>query len=164
MTLTPEIMQVYASAPQKVQAWFTVSFEHPSFTAPARMVHGRWNELQAELENGLPVTYLPIPFELSLPGASADGHQDLQITVCNIGHELSEELDRAIENPWVPISVFFRIYIDNQPRPHQTLELKLLDVNATTQTVTGTASRYDIVNRQFPSRRFRAAAWPGLVR
>jgi len=164
MTLTPEMMQVYASAPMKVQAYFTVEFSHPSFTGPLGMVHGQWKPLDVELEDGTPASFLPVPFELSLPGASADGHQDLQISICNIGHELTQELDRAIESPWVPIRVMFRVYLSTSQRPHQSLELKLLDVNATTQTVTGIASRYDVVNRTFPSRRFRAADWPGLVR
>jgi hypothetical protein len=164
MTLTPEMMRVYASAPTDVQVYFTVEFAHPRFSAPARLVHGRYEPLLVQLEDGSSATFLPVPFEISLPGASAEGHQDLQISICNVGYELIRELDAAIEDPWTPVAVFFRIYLSTSTTPHQVLELKLLDVSATTETVTGVASRYDIVNRSFPTRKFRAADWPGLVR
>jgi len=164
MTLTPDMLQVYASAPLKVEAWFTLEISHPAFSAPARMVHGRWQQLDVELEDGTPVTFRPVPFQLSLPGANADGHQDLQITISNIGYELIRELDAAIENPWTQIEVVFRVYLSTSTRPHQQIDLKLIDVSADLQSITGVASRYDIVNRQFPTRKFRAKDWPGLVR
>lgn len=144
----------------------TLQIYHPSWFGGSFWLVNDSVNWTFQLEGGGSQAFIAFPFELTLPQRDTSGNQELGITLCNIGKELMPWIEAAINNP-VPIEVYLRIYIDitnSQPQNDPPLHLSISELSVTKETVTGTASRYDVVNSPFPSRIYTVREFPGLDR
>lgn len=164
MTLTPELVALYAGNTAQ-RAIETLELSHPEWAQSFWFVNDI-RDWRFQLETGTLRDFVALPFELQLPSKNTGGSQELAISICNIGREIMDQLEIAIEDPQ-PISCTLRIFLDIADSPPQNsppLVLAISEISATPATVTATATRYDVVNRGFPSRFYRTDEFPGLRR
>lgn len=167
MTLSPEIKRIFASAPTDTRYVETLQFTHPGFLEEKFLTNDveQWDFL---LEDGTTsVTFERVPFQLILPSHSDGGRQDLQIAICNIGQEMMDELERAVQIPLVPIKCTYRIYIDQTgslPQNDPPTRLTIKNVDARKEEISTVATRADVLNKSFPSDIYRITNFPGLDR
>ena len=116
--------------------------------------------------DGATRTFRPIPFKVVLPERNGEGQQDLGVTIGNIGREMTAAVEKALNAPTEPIRFRYTIYLENSTTPQidPPFELALTDVSITQEVLTGTATRYQVFNKPFPSVLYRPDTWPGLVR
>lgn len=158
-TLSQAVKEAYASAPADEVIYHTIEITHPDFDLPVSVVRG-FDNITAGGRN-----WTALPFDLSLPEASAGGSPRLMLTMDNVGPELMAALEAAAESS-EPITVTYRAFLSsdlttvvNDP----PTELTLSTVSATPTTVTATATLRDIANRKFPRQVYRAEDFPGLI-
>ena len=72
VTLSEAIKEAYASAPADVVIYHTLEINHPAFSEPIYVVRD-YQDLNANLEDGTPVTFLRLAFNLVKPEVSATG-------------------------------------------------------------------------------------------
>lgn len=172
MPISSDLKKIYASAPTGQRFVEVLRFIHPAFTQPWMLC----NDLQ---DNGLPWTFSDeigtlyettyCPFEVSLPKHdSAGGRQDMVIAIGNVDRLIMKELEAAQAFPDTPITCTLLIYtntLDSAPSA-DPITLSIADPVATLETITLTASRFDVLNRSFPatSEVYRIDRFPGLDR
>ena len=167
MTISPALQRVYASAPQDDKYIETLELAHPLFSRSYFFT----NDLSTwrfTLEDGTTEQdFEVVPFQIILPTQDAGGQQDLRIGIDNVGREAVEEIEAAQEDPTQPISVTYRVYIDQPlsvPQMDPPLKLTLTDVQVSLSSITGVATRADTLNRLFPNIVYRSETFPGLDR
>lgn len=166
MPITPELKRVYASAPTDVRYVETLGLWHPNWD---RVLYFN-SDVQAwqfALETGESVLFEAVPFTLVLPRQDGKGQQDLQIGLENIGREAMDRIEAASATPSEPIQVTYRVYLDrpnSKPQNDPPLYLTLSNVHVGLTVITGTATRADTLNRNFPSVVYRLDTYPGLDR
>jgi len=162
--ITPELKAIYAGNTAQ-RCLDTLQFSHPEWSNDFYFVNDVQN-WQFQLSTGVYQEFLAMPFELKLPDKNTGGSQELSISLCNIGQEMMQAIEEAIANP-EPIAVFLRVFLDvadSLPQNSPPLVLAINDIDVEVSTVTATASRYDVVNRPFPSRYYTTHEFPGLRR
>ena len=166
MPISPELQQIYASAPQDIKYVETLQLAHPLF---ARSFYFT-NDLSAwrfTLEDGTEQTFEIVPFQVVQPASDGRGQQDLQVGLDNVGREAVDEIEKAIENPRTPIAVTYRVFLDRPlsvPQNDPPLSLTMTELSVTNESITGVATRADTLNRLFPSVVYRPDSYPGLLR
>ena len=166
MPITAELKRVYASAPVDTRYVETLALWHSTWDR----VHYITNDVQAwifALENGALVEFRVIPFLVVLPTQDGKGQQDLAITIENIGREIMDYIELASTRPSEPIAVTYRVYLDrpnSAPQNDPPLALTVSSLVVGLDAITGTATRADTLNRQFPSVLYRLDTYPGLDR
>jgi hypothetical protein len=162
----PPAQRVLASAPnQQVPLW-GITLAHSRFSRTHWLVN-RPNGMALTLESGAAQFYEASYFELTLPNMDSQGQQDAQLSLQNIDRIIVDELELAATLPSERITVTLRLFIEDQPGAgpqNVPLQLSFASVQATSQTVTGTAGRPDTLNRAFPVEVYRIDHWPGLDR
>lgn len=162
MTISAELKERYRT---EVDVDWRAAFvlQHPSAPTTFLIDH---SEPYEGLFNGFMETFQPVPTKIVLPTKDDSGRQDLGIAFCGIGREAKAFLDAAVSNPLVPITVSFSIFIlgSTAAQIDPWVEFFLTDISITTSVVTATASRADIINRQFPTEVYRLDTYPGLRR
>ena len=167
MTISPELQRIYASAPQDDKYIETLELAHPLFSKSFFFTNdlSTWRFM---LEDGVTEQDFEIvPFQIILPTQDAGGQQDLRIGIDNVGREAVEEIEAAQEDPTKPISVTYRVYLDQPlsvPQMDPPLKLTLTDVQVSLSSITGVATRADTLNRLFPNIVYRSETFPGLDR
>jgi hypothetical protein len=162
---TPEMVRYLVEAPPG-DAWVDVlELTHAAW--PTRFVLITYQyPTRVTFENGQKWEAQPLAFKVDLPGAGAQGRQDLSITLDNVGAEIWNALELAQTKPQFPINVTWRVYLrSNFGKPAaQPLRLQTINVTASPQLVQLTAQRTDIINRRFPRVVYKPERWPGLIR
>jgi hypothetical protein len=125
--------------------------------------------LTATLEDGSSVPFEVFPFQVRLPNSDAQGGQELEIVLQNVGQELVTELESAAMKPDERIAVVYRVYLESKKDAPQNLPLRLsfTSLTMTDQAVSGTAGRSDVLNQPFPLRTYAPSgefSFPGLAR
>ena len=166
MPISQALKEVYANPQRNVRFIETIELSHPNFPGPYYLTNDVSN-WQLRIEDGTVRTFQSVPFEIKLPGANNTGQQEMQFAICNIGYELIDALEKANELPSVNIKLVYRVYLDvpdSMPQNDPPTELTIADVVANTETITATATRFDVLNRKFPSARYNVTEFPGLLR
>lgn len=162
--ITPALKALYAGN-TTFRALETLQLSHISWANDFWIVNDVYN-WNFTLEDGNPQGFIALPFELKLPNKDTGGNQELQISICNIGMELMQLLEVAALFP-AAIDVTLRIFLDipnSFPQNDPPMVLAISEVDADMQNVTATATRYDVINRPFPSRIYTMKEFPGLDR
>lgn len=168
MTISPELRRIYASAPSDRRYVETLELSHPNFPTTyylANDVHAWDFKLSATASSS--TTFQPVRFNATLPTVDARGQQDLQLTIDNVGREAMGAIEAAAANPTVHIVATYRVYldlVDSVPQVEPPLKLALQSIAVALDSITGTATRADTLNRPFPSELYRADTYPGLDR
>lgn len=149
--------------------WETISVSHSAFTEGTyHFVRNRTTPMDKNFETVL-VTFQPLFFDFKLPTRNSNGAVNMEISIANIDRSFMEQIELAIAAPKEPIIVKFSVYTDtsDDPQLDPALELTLSNIAANATTITGTASRADVLNRPFPRQIFRPSgdnSFPGLDR
>ena len=172
MPISDELKKIYASAPSGQRYVEVLRFAHPGFQQTWLLC----NELQDDAtpwnfkdENGQAFTATFCPFQVTLPRHDSSGaRQDMAVVLGNVDRLLMEELEAAQAQPDVPITCTLLIYTNqagSDPAADPII-LSVADPVATLDTITLTASRFDVLNRAFPatSEVYRIDRFPGLDR
>jgi hypothetical protein len=164
MAITPELARIYTSAPDGEAFFETLELSHPAFAASHFVTPAE--AFAATLEDGRAVSFIRVPFQLQLPGSSAQGPGALVFTIDNVDREIGDELERAAAQSRDPIMLTWRVFVSSdlsQPAA-DPIRLEVRDVEATAATVSAQAIPYDAVNRRWPSVLFDTRLFPGLDR
>lgn len=115
-------------------------------------------------ENGDPHDFQPCGFQLTLPPATEEGFQSLNIAIDNINRQVSDFI-YAARSTVEPIKIIYRPYLSDdltRPQMDPPLVLYLKDVQISSTQVTGKATFMDIVNKKFPNQLYTRARFPTL--
>lgn len=121
-------------------------------------------DIQANLEDGTPVTFRAVGFSFTLPSADESGVAEMTITVQNIDHEASDLLLKFADSD-VPTQVIYRPYLLSDlstPQMDPPLELFARSGSANDKVVTLKASFADLLNKPFLNRVYNRRAFPSL--
>jgi hypothetical protein len=161
--------RVLASAPNAQMPLWGLTISHPLFVdgngagdATSHWIINRPTAMTIEGQE-----YYPAFFEVVLPRMDGKGQQDVQLSLQNVDRVIVDELELANADPSVRITVTLRLFLESDPgagSQNEPFILSLSNVQATSQVVTGTAGRSDILNRMFPAEVYRITRWPGLDR
>jgi hypothetical protein len=168
MTITPELARVYASAPSTRRYIETLELSHPLFDQVYYLTNDpqAW-QFQIDAGDAALTVFRPVPFLVQLPTQDGKGQQDLQIVIDNVGREIMDAIEAAAADPSVNITVTYRVFLDianSLPQNDPPLVLALPSIVVGMASVTGTATRADVLNRPFPSEVYRVDSFPGLNR
>lgn len=166
MTISAALKRIYASAPHGQRYVETLELAHPSF-AQTYYLTNDFEEWVFQDEGATPHVFQRVPFTLKLPKHDGEGRQDLQVAISNIGRELIDQIELAIQAPRSPIKCVYRVYLNtanSTPQNNPPLELSILTLDVNTEAVTATATRSDILNKRFPADVYRIDNFPGLNR
>lgn len=176
--LAMALAESFASAVQEVIVLYTLEFNHPSFTQPARVA--RWSAAQPEpeifkckLEMDAPynpgqiVDFIGMPFDVIMPDKTEDNVGEFQFKVQGIGHELDADLEAAVMSG-EKISAIFRLYIkgEEQDGPAEIwpkINIQTPAIDATTGDITASGSLFDWASRTF-GYKYTPGKYPAAVR
>lgn len=160
---TEALKEAYAIAPASKAVLHTIEISQDGVQDPVYIVKSR-RAWEARDEDGVLRQFLPVNFDFTLPAATEEGFQSLNLTVDNIGRRASDfaETAKTVE---VPVMVIYRPYLSDDntgPQMIPPLTLFLEDIQITELTVTGRATFMDIVNKKFPSEIYSRERFPSL--
>jgi len=170
--ISTELKKIYAGDTGWVPLE-TLEFSHSMFSQPYFIVndHQNWRFKTRPDNDPLNpppiVEFLSIPFRLKLPDRDAGGAQELEIVMSNISRTFVDELERSNTLPAENIACTMRVYrnlMDSEPEIDPPMRLYISSVMVEADAIVATASRYDVLNRSFPSRVFSQYEFPGLLR
>ena len=172
MPLSPDLVKIYASNPQDKRYIEVLRFKHPAFTRTWMLCSDLQDDASAwsfKDENGATFTATFCPFEVTLPKHDSSGaRQDMAVVLGNVDRLIMEELELAQAQPNTPIECTLLIYVNtagSDPAADPII-LSVADPVATLDTITLTASRFDVLNAPFPaiSESYRIDRFQGLDR
>lgn len=165
MAISDALKAVYASAPTSYRYIDTLAFTHSRFSKTYYITSDNqpWSLL---LESGQLVTFQPVPFKVTLPTSDGQGQQDMDLTIANIGRDLVDPIEAAIEKPSEPIRCTYRVYLDTPSSAPQAtpMVLALTGIQINRETVSATATRADVLTKAFPANFYSVQQFPGLRR
>jgi hypothetical protein len=166
--------RVLASAPNLEMPLWGLTISHPLFVqgngvgdVTSHWIINRPMAMTMTLEDDTTQEYYPAYFEITLPTMDGQGQQDVQIVLQNVDRVIVDELELANTDPSERIVATIRLFLESDltAGPQNTpLELSFISVAASSQSVTGTAGRPDVLNRAFPAEVYRIERYPGLDR
>jgi hypothetical protein len=157
------LKEAYAIAPASKAVLHTIEIRQTGVQQPVYIVKSR-RTWEARDEDGNLLQFLPVNFDFTLPAATEEGFQSLNLTVDNIGRRASDFAEIA-KTEEVPVTVIYRPYLSDDntgPQMIPPLTLFLEDIQITELTVTGRATFMDIVNKKFPSEIYSRERFPSL--
>lgn len=163
-TLSQAIREAYASAPVDVVVYHTLELNHPAFTSPIYVVND-WSDLNAQLENGDPVTFLRFAFRLTRPEVGHTGIPTITVEIDNVSRDILANVQLAMQSTEM-ITLTYRQYISSDlsgPQNDPPMTMVLSNISADVFKVTATASFGDLHNKRFPTEEYTAERFPGLV-
>ena len=155
------IETVYASAPSEYVILPTLEILVPG-TDPIRVV-AAFEDLTATLETGETVTFKAGPFEHKEPSKDTSGNQTLIFSIANVAGEAQEAVEAALEaDAEVPIS--YRVFLSTDLTAPAKTPFKMTLRGGTFEglMVQIEAGYFDLLNTQWPRKRYVAADFPGL--
>ena len=161
---SPALRAVYNGSTQGLKPVPGILMRHSSWSADVT-VTSHYEDFEGILD-GQTWLFDAVPTMTILPSKTADGDQQMSMVFNGIESDVIARLKSAIDSPQEPITVVYSEYFIGNPAPQidppYRLYLSTLTLNGS--TLTGTASRPDIINRPFPNRIFRVDEFPGLLR
>lgn len=172
------LAEAYASAVQDTIILYTLEFNHPSFSQPARVA--RWSAAQPEpevfrckLEDEAPhdagqvVEFVGLPFDVTMPDKTADDVGEFTFKIQGVGHELDADLEAAALSGG-KITAIFRLYIKGEELQGPAeiwpgINIKSPAIDATTGDTTANGSLFDWANRTF-GYKYTPGKYPAAVR
>lgn len=167
MPISDELKRVYASAPDDVYYYETLTLEHSGLTGGIKYLTNIAGGFSGQLENGDPVTYEYVPFTAIPPTSEEENNLNLQIAFDNAARQLMAELEQMAANPVEPIRVTYRVYLStdlNTVQNDPPLKLEILGVRAQQLTVSASAGLANLRRRRFPATIYSLDKFPGLTR
>lgn len=163
MTLSADLIRVYASGGVKEMWVECLSLYHPLFTTTWNITNHPFL-FTATTEIGFSETFEPYPFKASLAGTGESGNQDVEIAISNVVRTPIDEIERAAEDPTQQIQMVYRIWVaDKLDSPGYVVDgMSISEVNITDTQIVARASASDMLNRSFPSVLYTPAKFPGL--
>lgn len=162
--LSEALKEAYASADAEVIVYHTLEIAHPAFTETLYVVRD-WEDLNAYLEDGTPVTFTRFAFRLVQPEVSPEGVPIFQLEIDNVNREIVNNMQLATQSN-DPVKITYREYISTDlsgPQNDPPLEADLSNVKATVFLVTAQASFGNYRNKRFPNEEYTSERFPGLV-
>ncbi len=139
-------------------------FEHPR--APTIYAINHPYETDVIGHDGKTRTFQPIPIEMTFPTRDDGGTYEFSLTICGVGLEAKNFIDKAYQDPTKPIKCFWSVVILGSPTPQidPWIELDLTGISLSIEGLAATATRVDILNKAFPKNVYRLSKFPGLRR
>ncbi|HXD04891.1 MAG TPA: DUF1833 family protein [Burkholderiaceae bacterium] len=162
---TDALQEARASAPSGETIIQTLELRHPLWPAPYYLTnHPR--PFDAELEDGATPTFMPFPFAVVLPSIDGAGQQDMQISITNADQTVADAVRAAHADPSTNIQAVYREFLGSDLGAPQSAPVRLVfdSIQITTEAVSGTANRSDVLNRRFPGVWYDVQHFPGLDR
>lgn len=163
-TLSEALKEAYASAPSNVVIYHTLEINHPAFISPIYVVRD-FQDLNANLEDGTPVTFLRFAFNLVKPEVSATGVPQCTVEIDNVSRDILANVQLAMGSTSL-ITMTYREYISTDlsgPQNDPPMTMVLSNIQADVFKVRATASFGDLNNKRFPNEEYTAERFPGLV-
>lgn len=160
----PDLQKVYAGSTSN-RVLETLRFNHVTWSQPQYIVND-YKDWFLGVGVGS-INYRALPFALKLPDKNTSGRQDLSISMCNIGREMLDLLEQANADPLNNIEVIYRVYLDipqSDPQNDPPLTLSITNVAIDQYNLTATATRFDVLNKVFPTVLYNGVDFPGLLR
>ena len=164
VTLSEAIKEAYASSPADVVIYHTLEINHPAFSEPIYVVRD-YQDLNANLEDGTPVTFLRFAFNLVKPEVSATGVPQCTVEIDNVSRDILANVQLAMGSTAL-ITMTYREYISTDlsgPQNDPPMTMVLSNIQADVFKVRATASFGDLNNKRFPNEEYTAERFPGLV-
>lgn len=165
VSLTDAIKEAYASCPLQRVVLETLEIRQLTVQPSIFLVRSR-KPFQASDEDGFPRNFLPSGFSITLPSEDDQGFRSLNVTIDNVGREVSDFITLAKGSPNVPVAVVYRPYLSDDtsgPQMNPPLILYLTQVAITATSVQGTATFMDVVNKKWPTELYVTTRFPGLA-
>lgn len=163
-TLSQALKEAYAAAPADVVIYHTLEINHPAFSAPIYVVRD-FEDLNAQLENGAPVTFIRYAFDLVKPEVSATGVPQCTVEIDNVSRDILANVQLAMTSTEL-ITMTYREYLSTDltgPQNDPPMTMVLSNISADVFKVRATASFGDLNNKRFPNEEYTAERFPGLV-
>ena len=157
------IKEAFAIAPTNLVIFETLTITQPTVQGAVYLVRAR-QSLTATDEGGIARIYEPCGFNFSLPPASEEGFQSLNVSIDNVGRRVIEFLQNAKASE-IPVEVTYRPYLStdlSRPQMDPPLRLHLKVVSVDEWQVSARATFLDIVNTVFPSEIYSRRRFPSL--
>ena len=164
VTLSEALKEAYASSPADVVIYHTLEINHPAFSEPIYVVRD-YQDLNANLEDGTPVTFLRFAFNLVKPEVSATGVPQCTVEIDNVSRDILANVQLAMGSTAL-ITMTYREYISTDlsgPQNDPPMTMVLSNIQADVFKVRATASFGDLNNKRFPNEEYTAERFPGLV-
>lgn len=163
-SLSAALKEAYASAPASVVIYHTLEINHPAFSEPIYVVRD-FEDLNAQLEDGTPVTFIRFAFNLVKPEVSATGVPQCTVEIDNVSRDILANVQLAMQSTAL-ITMTYREYISTDlsgPQNDPPMTMVLSNIQADVFKVRATASFGDLNNKRFPTEEYTAERFPGLV-
>jgi len=132
-----------------------LTIEHPDLDPPIHVVNNTVNVIS----NG--ITYVAFPFEIALPESPENSPPRAELTISNVGREISQAIRSVGSPPSVTIAVIRQATPDVIEALH--VGMKLTGVSYDAQQVSGQLVREDLVTEPYPAMTYSPAEFRGLV-
>lgn len=163
-TLSQALREAYAAAPADVVIYHTLELDHPGFPSPIYVVND-FTDLNAQLEDASPVTFVRFAFRLTRPEVSPNGVPQVTVEIDNVSREILAHVQLAMQSTEL-ITMTYRQYLSTDltgPQNDPPLRMTLSNIKADVFKVTATAGFGDLNNKRFPPQEYTAERFPGLV-
>lgn len=155
------INTVYASAPAEYVVLPTIEIL-VSGIDPIRVV-AAYEDVTATLETDETVTFKAGPFEHKEPSKDTSGNQTLTFAIANVMGEAQEAVEAALESG-EDVAVNYRIFLSTDLTAPASNPYKMTLRGGTFEGLMSQieAGYFDLLNTQWPRRRYIAEEFPGL--
>jgi len=164
VSLSEAYAEAVASSPVDQVVLYTYEITHPTFEDRILIVND-YKALQATLETGEEVEFIPCPVLVTAPEQSENGASpSINVQIDGVSGILATRLDAAMLTT-DKIGIIERVYVSSDtsaPAVMPPLSLVLQDVEVNETSVTGTAAYDDPVNKGFPAKDYNVREYPGI--
>lgn len=165
LSLSDAYAEAAASSPVDQVIMYTYEITHSTFGEDRILIVNQFQSLDATLETGEEVTFIPCPVMVTAPEQSDNGASpSINVQIDGVSGILAARLDAAM-GTFEKIGIIERVYVSNDtsaPAIMPPLSLVLQDVEVNETTVTATAAYDDPVNKGFPTKDYNIRQYPGL--
>ena len=168
--MTPAEQEAYANADDSRITLYTLELKHPRFrdedgNEVTLYIVNDNDPLEAEVDDGSTVTFLPFGFTIRRPPISEEPDPSLSIDVDNVSGFLTPYLDAASRSG-DSIRITFRPYLVDQQEGSITrlssLGMVIRNASTTMTTVRLMAAYINPANLAFPKETYSSDRFPGL--
>ena len=171
------ITEIMARQDLDVMPIEAITFRHPSFSNTAYPSQGSsWRFVSLPDDTvlrdakGNGHTHIALPFKVAIPERNNELTSDLQIAFTTIDSQIVPQLNAALEDPDETIRFQYQLY--SAPRTDIakvrgtpfSLTMTITDVSIANFMAQMTASRVDLLNREFPNIKYLSQHFPALDR
>ena len=168
MPISNELAAVYGSAQTYRHYVECLSLHHSGFNFGVHHITNQVGGWTGDLETGeTGVEFNFVPFVAIPPKEEEQAALNLQVAIDNVARVLMDELENVASRPDIPIVIYYRVYLSDDPTTVQNsppLKLDVAAVTATQDAITFTASQANLRRLPFPKQLYTTELFPGLAR